>query len=187
MKKPVAVTEEDYKKDPDNVRRIETPIPGFPDAEPLITYVRVETLDDLTEKPAQVETVPLLVPVQKEQEEVVRGADGEPEKNADGTDKLQVTKYWDFEARELDLSEASVKKLAAALKPFMEKSRPRAVAVPRQTLGAKAPGAAGHDTRAIREWASKAGHDVNPKGKVPNRIIDLYYENNPDVKRPEGA
>jgi hypothetical protein len=185
-KKPVVVTEAEWEKDKENVQRIETPIPGFADAEPVITYVQVQYLDDVTEKPADgIETVPLLVPVEKEKEEVVIGEDGEPEKNEDGSDKLQAVKYWDFEPREIDLGSASLKKLVTALKPFYEKSRPRVVSVSRPASASKAPGSAGHDLAAIREWAKKAGHEVADKGRIPNKVIDAYY-NATGKSRPDG-
>ena len=185
-KKPVVVTEAEWEKDKENVQRIETPIPGFADAEPVITYVQVQYLDDVTEKPAEgIETVPLLVPVEKEKEEVVIGEDGEPEKNEDGSDKLHVVKYIDFEAREIDLSGPSLKKLMTALKPFYEKSRPRVVSVSRPAAAAKAPASSGHDTQAIREWARTAGHEVNPKGRIPEKIITAYY-NATGKTRPDG-
>lgn len=178
-KKPVQVTEEDFKKDPTNVQKIETVIPGFADAEPLITYIKVEYFDDLTEKAATegIESTPLLVPVEKEREEVVIGKDGEPEKNEDGSDKLQAVKYWDFESRELDLSGPSLKKLATALKPFYEKSRTRVIHVggPKRSETSSSGGSL-HDLNAIREWARAAGHEVADKGRIAQKIITAYYK-----------
>ena len=175
-KKPVPVTEEDYKKDPENVQRIETRIPGFPDAEPLVTYIRVETLDDVTGKPSdKVETVPLLVPVLKTREEVTT--------NEDGPDEVKTVEYWDFEPRELDLSDASIKKLATALKPYSEKSRERSVQV--RPAAAKSSGGPLHDLAAIRDWAKKAGHEVADKGRIPGKIIDAYYKAT-GKPRPDG-
>jgi hypothetical protein len=48
-KTAVQVTEEDYKKNPEGVQKIETRIPGVP--EPLVTYVEVQFVDDLLGKP----------------------------------------------------------------------------------------------------------------------------------------
>ncbi|MFE4579192.1 Lsr2 family DNA-binding protein [Streptomyces chartreusis] len=173
-KMPVQVPEEDYKKDPGKVQRIETPIPGFPDAEPVVTYIRVQYVDDLTGIPADdVETVHLLVPVEEDREEVVRGEDGEPEKNDDGSDKLKVSRYLAYEPRELDLSQASLQKLMEALEPFAEKSRPRSE---RDNTRATTTRTAAHDLSAIRSWAQNAGHEVAVKGRVSSRIIDAYYK-----------
>lgn len=188
-KKPVVVTEAEWEKDKENVQRIETMIPGFPDADPVITYVQVQYLDDVTEKPSadgSIETVPLLVPVEKEREVVELDDEGSPKTNEDGSDKLTTEKYWDFETREIDLGAASLKKLVTALKPFAEKSRERVVvSTPVRRMGEKAPASSGHDTQAIREWAKNAGHDVNPKGRVPEKIITAYY-NATGKTRPDG-
>ncbi|GAX54735.1 Lsr2 family DNA-binding protein [Streptomyces olivochromogenes] len=186
--KPVVVTEAEWEKDKENIQRVETPLPGFPDAQPLVTYFKVEYVDDFTEKaaPGGTESVPLLVPVEKERETTELDAEGDTVLNGDGTAKIVTEKYWDFEARELDLSDASIKKLVTALKPFYDKSRERVVsATPRVT--ASTSGGSGHDLNAIRAWARGAGHEVNDKGRVANRIIDLYYTNNPGVKRPDAS
>ncbi|MGR4847902.1 hypothetical protein [Streptomyces sp. LARHCF252] len=192
-KTPVVVTEEDYKADPDNVQKIETRIPGFPDAEPLLTYVKVQHVDDLTAKPAEgIETVPLLVPVEKEREEVVLGEDGEPEKNDDGSEKLHVVKYWDFEPRELDLSAPSLKKLVTALKPFAEKSRERVVALPSARPVAAAAGANPARTewlRKVRDWALNTapagqlgGWEPKEKGRIPDHVQAAYVKSTGDAK-----
>ena len=187
-KKPVQVTEAEWEKDKEGVQRIETPIPGFPDAEPFVTYVKVETLDDLTEKAAKdTETVPLLVPVEKEKEVVVIGEDGEPEKNDDGSDKLTTEKYWDFEPREIDLGAASLKKLVTALAPFAEKSRARSIPVPGRpaVAASSAPSSARAKWLAeVREWAVSVGHKVSDRGRIAQEIRDAYVKANPDKPEP---
>lgn len=184
--KPLVVTEAEWEKDKENVQRIETPLPGFPDAEPLVTYVKVEFVDDLTGKPADdVECIHLLVPVEEEREVVALDDEGNPKKNADGSDELTTETYWDVEPREIDLSAASLKKLVTALKPFAEKSRPRVVVASRPAA-AKSSSGTGHDLTAIREWARTAGHTVADKGRIPGNIIDAYY-NATGKKRPDNA
>ncbi|MEU5197279.1 hypothetical protein AB0G86_25060 [Streptomyces scabiei] len=191
-KTPVVVTEEDYKADPENVQLIETPIPGFPDAAPLVTYIKVQHIDDLTGKPADgIETVSLLVPVEAERETVERDAEGDPVKNDDGSDKIKVEKYTDFEARELDLSPASLKKLMTALKPFYEKSRPRVVSVPAARPAAASSGPNPELSawnRRVKAWLEtnrpEYGVKANTKGRVKGEHETLYAQQNPTDPKP---
>lgn len=197
-KKPVTVTEDDYKADPDNVQRIETPIPGFADAEPLVTYVKVEYVDDISGKPAEdVETVQLLVPVEVDREAVETGDDGEPLKNADGSDKLTVVKEWDYEPREIDLSPANLKKLVTALKPYAEKSRPRVVRAQARTstgTASSAPSSARSKwLDRVRTWANEKapaavlkGRTVADRGRVAEDIRQAYVDANPQDPEPTG-
>ncbi|MFJ4626182.1 hypothetical protein [Streptomyces sp. NPDC088847] len=193
-KTPVVVTEDDYKADQENVQRIETAIPGFPDADPIVTYVKVQHVDDLTSKPATdgIECVPLLVPVEKTREEIVIGEDGEPEKNADGSEKLVAVKYWDYEPMEIDLSPASLKKLITALKPFAEKCRTRVVSVPSRTVAAKksdGPDPALTEwNRRVKMWLEKNrpeyGVLANTRGRIKAEYETLYVQQNPSDPKP---
>ena len=78
---------------------------------------------------------------------------------------------------EIDLGPANHDKLALALAPFVAAARKesgrKAVAV---ATRAKAPTAA--EQRAfnqrVREWAKKQGEDVNDRGRVPAKLIDMY-------------
>jgi hypothetical protein len=194
-KTAVQVTEEDYKKNPEGVQKIETRIPGVP--EPLVTYVEVQFVDDLLGKPVEgTQTVNLMVPVEAEREEVVIGEDGEPEKNDDGSDKLHVVTYLDYEPREIDLGPASLKKLMTALKPFAEKSRERVVQVPASRPTAAS--SAGGTNPALREWGRRVrtwlqneapasvlgGEEVPPKGQIKARWQEAYVKANPQDPKP---
>ncbi|WP_328937667.1 hypothetical protein OG288_15780 [Streptomyces tauricus] len=196
-KVPVQVTEDDYKADPEKVQRIETQIPGMPDASPIVNFIRVDYVDDVTGKPAEgIETVQILVPVEAEREETVIGEDGEPEKNGDGSNKLQAVKYMDFERRELDLSPASLKKLQTALKPFAEKSRlVRVQARPAVAAKKTASGPNPELTewrRRVRTWLmNDAPASVTHGEKVPDRGVlkgaweAAYVEKHPQDPKPE--
>ncbi|MGW3421296.1 hypothetical protein [Streptomyces phaeochromogenes] len=192
-KTPVVVTEDDYKADPENVQRIETPIPGFADAAPLVTYIKVQYVCDLTSKPADdIETVSLLVPVEAEREVVERDAEGDPVLNDDGSSKITKEKYLDFEAREIDLSAASLKKLQTALKPFYEKSRERVVAVPAARPAASSASSANPAlqewTRRVKVWleANRPEYGVkhNTKGRLKGEYETLYVAQNPSDPKP---
>lgn len=192
-KTPVVVTEDDYKKDPDNVQRIETPIPGFPDAEPLVSYIKVQHTCDFTGKPSDdIETVSLLVPVEVEREVVALDDNGSPAKNDDGTDKLTTVKELDYETREIDLSAASLKKLQTALKPFYEKSRERVVKAPARTGGVSSASstnpALSEWTRRVKAWLEENrpeyGVKHNTKGRLKGEYEELYVKQNPTDPKP---
>lgn len=180
--KAIPATEAD--KDQPDVQEATTQVPGVGS---VTTYWRIEHQDDLTGKAETgLETIRLRVPVEAERETVERDAEGDPLKNDDGTDKITVVKFIDYESREIDLGPASRTKLFKALAPFYAASRegePEPVSAPvgiRSRTGRKTPE---DDLAAIREWAQKAGHDVKDRGRVPQHIKDAYYLNNPD-KRP---
>ncbi|MET7739608.1 hypothetical protein [Streptomyces sp. NPDC005385] len=194
-KTPVVVTEDDYKADPENVQRVETSLPGFPDLPPVVTYFKVQHLDDLTGKPAEgIETVQILVPVEKERETHELDAEGDTVLNGDGSAKIKVEKYLDLERRELDLSPASLKKLQTALKPFTEKSREVVIQVPAQVAKKTTSG----PNPALAEWNKRArtwlqngapasvlgGEEVPPKGRIKARWEEAYMAAHPQDLKP---
>ncbi|MET7741992.1 histone-like nucleoid-structuring protein Lsr2 [Streptomyces sp. NPDC005385] len=182
-RKPVVVTEADWEKDKENVQRIETSIPGFPDAEPLVSYVKVEYTDDVTEKPAEgVETYSFSLPVEAKEEVEVIGEDGEPEKNTDGSTKLKVETYFKTVHYDVDMSPASREKLIKALAPFTKNARVKSTPV--VTASAASASKSSHDLNAIRAWAKENNHEVADKGRIAGKVIEAYYaatgKTNPD-------
>ncbi|WP_019057764.1 Lsr2 family protein [Streptomyces prunicolor] len=187
----IEMTEETYDKAPDGIDRVPVEVPGVGTH---VTYWRKEYVDDLTEKPAEgTVTVNLLVPVDAEREEVVIGEDGEPEKNEDGSDKLKVVGYTDYEAREIDLSPASLKKLMTALKPFAAKSRERVVSVPASRPAAASSASSPNPkltewNRRVKAWleANRPEYGVlaNTRGRVKGEHETLYVQQNPTDPKP---
>lgn len=194
-KTALQVTEVEYKADPANVQRIEVPIPGV--AQPLVSYVQVQFVDDLTGKPAEgIETVQLLVPVEAEREVTELDAEGDTVLNEDGSAKITTEKYTDFEARELDLSPASLKKLQTALKPFYEKSRERVVSVPRTAVAKKTASGPNPEltewNRRVRVWLNespntpvKKTEEVPDRGRIKSAWEEAYVAANPSDAKPE--
>lgn len=88
----------------------------------------------------------------------------------------------DGQAYEIDLSAAHAKELRDALEKFQEAG----TRLGRYSLGAprspmRAPVSAPRrqavdreQNKAIREWASRAGKQVSPRGRIPQAIVEEY-------------
>ncbi|MEU3552730.1 histone-like nucleoid-structuring protein Lsr2 [Streptomyces fragilis] len=178
-----AVPVDASKKDEPGVKEVTTHIPGVG---PVQAYFKVVTTDDYDGKTEKdVETFRFSSPILLESEQEVIGEDGEPEKNDDGSTKLEVVKLWKTVAYEIDLGEGSRDKLVAALAPFVEKAREVAAPITATPVRQTSSGPS-HDLNAIREWAKSAGHDVKDKGRVAAKVIEAYY-NSTGKPNPEST
>jgi hypothetical protein len=80
----------------------------------------------------------------------------------------------------IDLSDRNADKLRSALHPYIDAG----TRVGRVPSGARRPaGRTGlpartsrDQTAAIREWATKAGHEISNRGRIPARIVAAYEE-----------
>lgn len=89
----------------------------------------------------------------------------------DGTpDATTVTFSVHKDSYEIDLSDANLDKLRAALEPFIKKARKQSK--PKAT--AKRRSRASNESKAIREWAAENGHEVPTRGRVPQAVVDAY-------------
>ncbi|MEU8901306.1 Lsr2 family protein [Nocardia sp. NPDC048505] len=80
---------------------------------------------------------------------------------------------------EIDLGEANAKAFDEMWAPFVAKARKV-----KRKQGTKAPSSAGtkrrrsvqsrDEAKAIREWASKNGHGVSPRGRITDEIRAAY-------------
>jgi hypothetical protein len=73
---------------------------------------------------------------------------------------------------ELDLSPANAKKLDDFLAPYIDAVGPKRRV--RQTAASAKTRTEKRDLTAIREWATKNGHSVAPRGRVAQDILDAY-------------
>ncbi|MFD8117113.1 histone-like nucleoid-structuring protein Lsr2 [Streptomyces microflavus] len=73
---------------------------------------------------------------------------------------------------EIDLGPKNFEKLEKALAPYVAAGR-REGGSPRRKARAASSGSQ-QDTKAIRVWARKNGHEVNDRGRVPAHIIEAY-------------
>lgn len=183
-KAPVVVTADDYLKDPDGIQRIETRIPGFPDAEPLITYVKVEHLDDVT--PAVTDDVQTLrfsvpewvEPVKADEENDVEAQEG----------------FWRLSHREIDLGKKNRDALLKALEKYTNASREIQAPVPavaaKRSSGTSNPELADWNKR-VRVWLNqssetpvKKNEEVPDRGRIKSAWEEAYVVAHPTDPKP---
>ena len=70
---------------------------------------------------------------------------------------------------EIDLTPGEAEEMRAGVRPFADKARRKHV--PRSKAGRKPSRS---DLPEIREYARARGHEINERGRVPQRIIDEY-------------
>lgn len=162
-----AVPVDASKADEPGVKKTSTYVDGVGN---LDIYVQVTKVDDITESVTEdVRTLRFSVPEWVEPET-------ETKEDENGKEIQVETEpgYWRVSQREIDLGEKNRTAFLKALEKYTNASRALAAGTGTQTA-VKAAGTSPHDLTAIREWAKSAGHDVNVKGRVPNKIIDAYY------------
>ena len=99
----------------------------------------------------------------------------------DGSEKDVRTVKFQFEGSsyEIDLGPKNQNKLRKVLTPYIEagtKVSSRAGTRGR-SAGARPSAAAQKEFNArVREWAAANGHDVKPRGRVPETVIDAYRQ-----------
>lgn len=84
---------------------------------------------------------------------------------------VTVKLTYDGKAYELDLSEENARKLDEAIAPFLANVSPVGgrASVNRASRGAKR-----RDLDAVRTWAKANGHEVAPRGRVAQSVLDAY-------------
>jgi hypothetical protein len=158
--------------DQPGVTKTSTHVPGVGD---LDVYVKVEKVDDITESVTDdVATLRFAVPVW------VEPVEADEEKGIEAEEG-----YWKVANREIDLGKKNRDAFLKALEKYVGASREIQTPAVRPAASSKSAAGAGHDLAAIREWAKKAGHEVADKGRVPNKVIDAYY-NATGKARPDG-
>lgn len=74
---------------------------------------------------------------------------------------------------EIDLVAANVKKLDAALLPFVSAARKRGHKRRAGVIKVTKPTGA-NDLNAIRDWANKKGMKVSDRGRIPRDVVDAF-------------
>jgi hypothetical protein len=78
----------------------------------------------------------------------------------------------------IDLSDKNADKLRAVLHPYIDAgTRVGRIGTPRTRAAGRsgfAPRTSRDQTAAIREWASKQGHEISNRGRIPARIVEAY-------------
>ena len=90
----------------------------------------------------------------------------------DGTEASKtITFSFDGTNYSIDLSDDNAKALRDALKPYTKVAT--IVTARRSSAGGSKSNSA--ELAAIREWAGKNGHEVSPRGRIPQSIVDEYH------------
>ncbi|NHB85456.1 Lsr2 family protein [Tessaracoccus sp. HDW20] len=92
----------------------------------------------------------------------------------DGTAATQTVEFSIAgNAYSIDLNDANVAKLEAALKPFIDNAEK--VRGARQGGARRQPGRVTRGgTTAIRAWARENGHKVSDRGRIPAEVLAAY-------------
>ena len=75
---------------------------------------------------------------------------------------------------EIDLNEANANALRGVLAAYIEAGRRTGGRKHRAGTATAQPTRSREQTKAIREWALKNGHDVSERGRIPAAVIDAY-------------
>lgn len=75
---------------------------------------------------------------------------------------------------EIDLSAEHARQLRAALSLYIAASRRQHRAPSRPGVGA-AGGTRSSEFVRIRDWAAENGHEMSPRGRLPERVKEAYY------------
>lgn len=185
-----AIPTTEAEKGNPGVEEVTVVVPG---AGTVTTYFKIEHVDDLTGKPEDgIETIRLSVPVEAERETVETDAEGDPLKNSDGTDKIKVEKFIDYEMREIDLGPASRTKLFKALASFYEASREVTKAQPSAGIRTRTAGGGSSEVsdwnRRVKAWLEKnrpeLGITSSTRGRLSKDHEKIYITNNPNDPKP---
>ena len=100
-----------------------------------------------------------------------------------GEDVSTVSFALDGVSYEIDLREANAAKLRNSLQDFVDSARRTGGRIKRGATPAQAPAPvqakpsdarSKEQTRAIREWAKKNGHDLADRGRIPANVIEAF-------------
>lgn len=99
-----------------------------------------------------------------------------------GEDVSTVTFALDGVNYEIDLREVNAAKLRDSLQDFVNSARRTGGRIKRGITPAQAPSTPARttetrskeQTKAIREWARKNGHDLADRGRIPANVIEAF-------------
>ena len=98
-----------------------------------------------------------------------------------GEDVSTVSFALDGVSYEIDLREANAARLRDSLEDFVNSARRTGGRIKRGVTPAQAPSTPARtearskeQTKAIREWARKNGHDLADRGRIPANVIEAF-------------
>ncbi|WP_026424218.1 histone-like nucleoid-structuring protein Lsr2 [Actinokineospora inagensis] len=77
---------------------------------------------------------------------------------------------------EIDLSEANAERLRADLAEYIAASRRTGGRIRRAAAAGKpaGEGRSKEQTKAIRDWARRNGHDISERGRIPSAVVEAF-------------
>jgi hypothetical protein len=94
-------------------------------------------------------------------------------------DDIRVVEFsLDGVSYEIDLNDANAAQLRDGLAEFVGAARRSGGRLKRVAHPAKPAGDARskEQTRAMREWARKNGHDISERGRIPSAVVEAFEE-----------
>ncbi|RLK53748.1 histone-like nucleoid-structuring protein Lsr2 [Actinokineospora cianjurensis] len=91
---------------------------------------------------------------------------------------------------EIDLSEANAERLRGELADYVAAARRTGGRVKRAAAPGKpaGEGRSKEETKALRDWARRNGHDISERGRIPSAVVEAYEtahaEPEPEVVAP---
>jgi hypothetical protein len=80
---------------------------------------------------------------------------------------------------EIDLTADNAEKLRDALQPYIDNGRRSARSTTPQTRSTSTSSSnSREELAAAREWLKNNGHQVSDRGRVPNKLLELYRAQN---------
>jgi hypothetical protein len=154
----------------------------------LKSYVKVEKVDDLDAKVTEgVETVQFAIPIEETEEVEAKDNTGATIIGKDEQPVMHTVTFWATRRLEIDLGKVNRDKLATALKRFADVGREAPVPVPTQPRlpgRSSASAARGEWLDRARTWLRSAGHEVADRGRLSEKLKEIYAKNNPNDPEP---
>ncbi|PPK66393.1 Lsr2 family protein [Actinokineospora auranticolor] len=77
---------------------------------------------------------------------------------------------------EIDLTETNAQRLRDELADFVAAARRTGGRIKRPVLpaGARPEGRSKEQTKAIRDWARRNGHDISERGRIPSAVVEAF-------------
>ncbi len=79
---------------------------------------------------------------------------------------------------EIDLTAGNAEKLRDALQPYIDNGRRARNTTSQPKAASTSSSNSREDLAAAREWLKNNGHQVSDRGRVPNKLLELYRTRN---------
>ncbi|WP_018685074.1 histone-like nucleoid-structuring protein Lsr2 [Actinokineospora enzanensis] len=91
-----------------------------------------------------------------------------------GEDIRSVEFSLDGVTYEIDLTETNAERLRADLADFVAAARRTGGRIKRSAPARQSEARSKEQTKAIREWARRNGHDISERGRIPSAVVEAF-------------